>query len=989
MDESMYDEFGNYLGPDLSDEEEDDEEEYTQDQAQDHDMGGDDEEDLEMQEEENVRTSTALSRLGVEISQNQVVLHEDKKYYPTAEEVYGEGVEALVEEEDTQPLTEPIVQPIKTKKFQLEEKDLPTTRFRKQYMYDLMAFPPRVRNVALVGHLHHGKSSIMDMLVNETHEKDMDVDRQERYTDTHPLERQRGVSIKSMPMTLVMQDTKDVSYLLNIIDTPGHVDFVDEVSAALRIADGAVLVVDAVEGVMANTTRLIRHCIQERIALTLVINKVDRLILELKLPPTDAYYKLKHTIEEVNTIIAETPGGKGIRLSPELGNVAFASSQMSWCFTLRSFAKLYADSYPGIDVDGFAKRLWGDVYFNGETRKFGRNAANARSKRSFVHFILEPLFKVYAQVVAEDTPTLKATLASLGIFLKPKQYSLDVKPVLRLVMDQFFGPPSGFVDMVSQHIKSPTENATQKVEHIYTGPMDSVTAECMKACDPEGPLMIHITKLYNSADGEKFDAFGRIMSGTVKQGQKVRVLGEGYTVDDDEDMTVQQVEAVSIFESRYRVETREIVAGNWVLLSGVDQSITKTATITGMKSPDDEDFYVFKPLRFLTSAVMKIAIEPVNPSELPKMLEGLRNVNKSYPILTTKVEESGEHIILGPGELYMDSALHDLRKLYSEIDLKVADPVVRFCETVLETSSLKCFAETPNKKNKLTMIAEPLDRKIVEDIEGLKVSTEWTARELGNYFQENYDWDILAARNIWAFGPDMNGPNILVDDTLPSEVNKKLLKEAKDAIRQGFQWGTREGPLCDEPIRSVKFRIIGADLASEPIYRGSGQIIPTARRVCYSSFLMATPRLMEPVYSVEVQAPADCVAAVYTVLARRRGHVLKDIPKAGSPLYTVHAVIPVIESFGFETDLRTHTQGQAFAQQMFDHWQTVPGDPLNKSIVLRPLEPSPNQHLARDFMIKTRRRKGLSEDVSVNKFFDQDMLLNLAQLDAEGFGLNL
>lgn len=119
----------------------------------------------------------------------------------------------------------------------------------------------------------------------------------------------------------------------------------DEVSAALRISDGAVLVVDAVEGVMANTARLIRHCIQERIALTMVVNKVDRLILELKLPPTDAYFKLKHTIEEVNTIISETPGGKGIRLSPELGNVAFASSQMGWCFTLKSFAKLYADSY--------------------------------------------------------------------------------------------------------------------------------------------------------------------------------------------------------------------------------------------------------------------------------------------------------------------------------------------------------------------------------------------------------------------------------------------------------------------------------------------------------------------------------------------------------------------------------------------------------------------------------------------------------------------
>jgi U5 small nuclear ribonucleoprotein component len=114
----------------------------------------------------------------------------------------------------------------------------------------------------------------------------------------------------------------------------------------------------------------------------------------------------------------------------------------------------------------------------------------------------------------------------------------------------------------------------------------------------------------------------------------------------------------------------------------------------------------------------------VNPSELPKMLDGLRKVNKSYPLLNTKVEESGEHIILGTGELYLDCVMHDLRRMYSEIgwiffcsiffyikllsfkEIKVADPVVTFCETVVETSSLKCFAETPNKKNKLTMIAE-------------------------------------------------------------------------------------------------------------------------------------------------------------------------------------------------------------------------------------------------------------------------------------------
>ncbi|CAF5089969.1 unnamed protein product, partial [Rotaria sp. Silwood1] len=107
---------------------------------------------------------------------------------------------------------------------------------------------------------------------------------------------------------------------------------------------------------------------------------------------------------------------------------------------------------------------------------------------------------------------------------------------------------------------------------------------------------------------------------------------------------------------------------------------------------------IFRPLKFNTTSVIKIAVEPVNPSELPKMLDGLRKVNKSYPLLNTKVEESGEHIILGTGELYLDCVMHDLRRMYSEIEIKVADPVLTFCETVVETSSLKCFAETPNKK---------------------------------------------------------------------------------------------------------------------------------------------------------------------------------------------------------------------------------------------------------------------------------------------------
>jgi len=461
----------------------------------------------------------------------------------------------------------------------------------------------------------------------------------------------------------------------------------------------------------------------------------------------------------------------------------------------------------------------------------------------------------------------------------------------------------------------------------------------------------------------------------------VKILGEAFSLDDDEDMAIREVANLWIYEGRYRVEVSHVPAGNWVLIGGIESSIKKTSTIT--TASNEEEVEIFRPLRFPTSAVVKVAIEPLNPSELPKMVDGLRKVDKAYPLCRTHVEESGEHVILGTGELYLDCILHDLRRLYGDLEIKVADPVVQFCETVVETSSLKCFAETPNKKNKLYMVAEPLEKGLGEDIEKGKVKSDWDTRKMGDFFTKNYDWDLLAARSIWAFGPESNGPNVLLDDTLPSEVDKSVLRQCKDGLVQGFQWACKEGPLCDEMIRSVKFKILNATLAADAVQRGGGQIIPTSRRVAYSAFLLATPRLMEPVMFSEIECPADCVAAIYTVLSRRRGHVVRDLPKPGSPMYRVDAYLPAMESFGFETDLRTHTSGQAMCASMFDHWQLVPGDPLDRSILLRPLEPAPAPHLAREFVLKMRRRKGLSEDVSIHKFFDDPMLLELAKQDAE------
>ncbi|KAJ2745654.1 hypothetical protein GGI20_001979 [Coemansia sp. BCRC 34301] len=997
MDASNYDEFGNYIGPELasSSEEEEEEEEELNDYEAEQVHG--DQNEMDEHSDQEIHSSgesggygelTAMARR-MDIAQTQVVLHEDKKYYPDAEEVFGPGVEALVQEEDTQLLTEPIIAPIKVRKFQVDEEgDLPETSYTKEFLVDLLGYPAMTRNLAIAGHLHHGKTALVDLLVASTHEwPEWDSaapiatptakmpkpnEKAFGYTDVHQLERQRGVSLRAMPVSLVAQDTKGKSYALNIIDTPGHVNFIDEVVASLRLADGLVLVVDAVEGVMANTERIIQAAIREQLAITLVVNKVDRLILELKLPPADAYYKLKLTIEEVNAVIAACPlATPSMCLSPELGNVCFASASFGWCFSLQSFAKRYVEEWDmPVSPKDLAKRLWGDVYYHPERRTFMRKRAEGGkdAKRAFVHFVLEPIYKLFALVTSEDEPQLRPALETLGIHLRKADYTMDARSLLRRVLCQFFGAPTGFVDMCSVHVKSPVDNAAIKTEHLYMGSMSSEVAQAMRVCSADGSLLISAVKQYPSSDASQFFVLGRIFSGTVSANQVVRVLGENYTPGDDEDMALATVTGTWLYCSRYKIPVSGLGAGSWVLLGGVDGPISKTATIFDTTTVAEDDLAIIRPLQFSAESVMKIAVEPVVPTELPKMLSGLRKIGKTYPLVQTRVEESGEHIILGTGELYLDCVMHDLRCMYAEIEIKVADPVVSFRETVIGTSKGIALGYSANRKNHLAMKAEPLEREIAADIESGKVSINWEPRRLGAFFESNYNWDVLAGRTIWAFGPGDCGPNMLSDDTLPPETNKARLRAVRDAVTQGFQWAAREGPLCDEPMRSTRFCILSAVLAEDAIHRGGGQIIPAARRVCYSSFLAAEPRLMEPVNFVEIQAPAACVSAVYTVLGRRRGHVTHDTPKAGSPMYMIKALIPTIDSSGFETDLRTYTQGQAFCQQYFDHWQVVPGDPLDDGIVLRPLEPSSGQQLARDFMLKTRRRKGLSDDVSIDKY---------------------
>lgn len=306
--------------------------------------------------------------------------------------------------------------------------------------------PNLIHNVALVGHLHHGKTSVMDMLVEQTHvvrHQDRSNERTMRFTDTRMDEQEREISVKAVPMSLVHQGSSGKSYLLNLIDSPGHVCFSDEMTASLRLADAALLVVDAVEGVQVNTERAIKHAAAEGMPIMLFINKVDRLIVELKLPPQDAYHKLRHTLEEVNNLVAAAAPDHP-ELNPAEGNVCFGAATAGWSFTLESFAKLYVE-VQGVPMDykAFARKLWGDWFFHPDTRAFKKKPPAAGGERAFVSFVLEPLYKIYSTCVGEHPSVVERVIGEFGVYLAGSQYKQDVKPLLKLACTKVFGNATG------------------------------------------------------------------------------------------------------------------------------------------------------------------------------------------------------------------------------------------------------------------------------------------------------------------------------------------------------------------------------------------------------------------------------------------------------------------------------------------------------------------------------------------------------------------
>lgn len=814
-----------------------------------------------------------------------------------------------------------------------------------------------IRNMSVIAHVDHGKSTLTDSLVSKAGIIAGAKAGEARFTDTRKDEQERCITIKSTAISLYYTMTeKDCSYiqqpredgltsfLINLIDSPGHVDFSSEVTAALRVTDGALVVVDCVSGVCVQTETVLRQAIGERIKPVVFMNKMDLALLTLQLDKEDLYQTFQRIVENINVIIAtygDDDGPMGdIMVSPSKGTVGFGSGLHGWAFTLKQFAEMYSSKFK-IEEPKLMKRLWGDEFYSPKEKKWSKKEG-AGYVRGFSQYVLDPVYQVFNKCMKDTKENAHKLIEKLGIKLSAEEKELVDKPLLKLVMRRWLPAGDALLQMITIHLPSPVTAQRYRMELLYEGPNDDEAAVGIKNCDPKGPLMMYVSKMVPTSDKGRFYAFGRVFSGIVATGLKARIMGPNFVPGKKEDLYVKNIQRTILMMGRYVEPIEDVPCGNICGLVGVDQFLVKTGTLSTF-----DQAHNMRVMKFSVSPVVRVAVECKNPSDLPKLVEGLKRLAKSDPMVQCSIEESGEHIIAGAGELHMEICLKDLEEDHAGIPIKKSDPVVSYRETVQEESDRMCLSKSPNKHNRLFMKAAPLPEELCADIDRGDVSPRQELKERARYLADKYEFDVTEARKIWCFGPEGTGPNLVVD------VSKgvQYLNEIKDSVIAGFQWASKEGVLCEENMRSIRFNIHDVTLHTDAIHRGGGQIIPTARRCFYACMLTGRPTLLEPVYLVEIQCPEVAVGGIYSVLNRKRGVVFEEGQIPGTPMYLVKAYLPVNESFGFTADLRSNTGGKAFPQCVFDHWQVLPGDAMEPSS-------KPAQ-----IITDTRKRKGLKEGI--------------------------
>ncbi|XP_006030284.1 elongation factor-like GTPase 1 [Alligator sinensis] len=797
-----------------------------------------------------------------------------------------------------------------------------------------------IRNICILAHVDHGKTTLADCLISSNGIISSRLAGKLRYLDSRADEQIRGITMKSSAISLHFEKG-DQEYLINLIDSPGHVDFSSEVSTAVRLCDGCIIVVDAVEGVCPQTQAVLRQAWLENIRPVLVINKIDRLIVELKFSPQEAYSHLKNILEQVNAVTGalftskvleeraeketetqiisdSVPGDQvydwsagledtddsHLYFSPDQGNVVFASAIDGWGFGIEPFAKLYSQKI-GIKPAVLLKTLWGDYYLNTKAKKIMKGDQSKGKKPLFVQLVLDNIWSLYEAVMKRDKDKIDKIITSLELKIGAREARhVDPRVHLNAICSQWLPISEAVLSMVCNKLPSPLDITAERVEKLMcvgARTFDSLPPETqdlknafMKCSSEEtAPVIVFVSKMFavdskalphnkprpltqeeiaqrrelarqrhaeklaaiqsqelpekalcgnapettgktgetkgdeqqltsqievmtlktvkQEADTkESFIAFARVFSGVVRKGQKIFVLGPKYDPSEslhklplgcsaEDDLPSVPYMACCILENLYLLMGRElkdleeVPSGNVLGIGGLHEFVLKSATLsTSPACPP------FTPLNFEATPIVRVAIEPKHPSEMPQLVRGMKLLNQADPCVQVLIQETGEHVLVTAGEVHLQRCLDDLKERFAKIQISVSEPIIPFRETITRPPKVDMVNEEIGKQQKVAVIHQTKEdqNKIPEGVQvdsdglitistpnkyaTLSVRAMPLPEEATRLLEENSD----LIRTMDQFNASLN------EDKKTHEINQKTLdkiQEFKQKMEQNLQ----------------------------------------------------------------------------------------------------------------------------------------------------------------------------------------------------------
>ncbi|KAL7676240.1 hypothetical protein ACOME3_002496 [Neoechinorhynchus agilis] len=391
----------------------------------------------------------------------------------------------------------------------------------REQLFSLRGDPSAIRNVCILAHVDHGKTTLADSLLANNGIVSDSMAGRLKYMDTREDEQIRGITMKSSAVSLIHHH-QDKHFMINLVDSPGHVDFSSEVSTAVRICDGAILVVDVVEGICAQTVAVVRQASQEKLKLILVLNKLDRLLTQLKMSPEQAFDHLNRLIESINSLVAQM-SNKGFTdvededveyFNAVETNVIFASALGGWGFTIEHFIQLWSKKM-GWSRDVLYKTIWGNYYLDQKTKTIKPKAKEKSKVPLSCSMIFSTIWIVLNAILEKNVALIVKICNQQGLrFDERLLQSKDIHMSTRHIMHQWLPIDRFVLDAIVTHLPSPLELSLDKIKQSLMSSVrsfDSLSqssqqlSECFEKCDSNSSETIAFVSKFVTVDESQFE----------------------------------------------------------------------------------------------------------------------------------------------------------------------------------------------------------------------------------------------------------------------------------------------------------------------------------------------------------------------------------------------------------------------------------------------------------------------------------------------------